>query len=349
MLRTDLHYGVAVGIDRYPAIGDLKSARKDAVAFHEWLQNSGVEGDRLQLVCLPDGHPSPQGREGAKPDTGQVWEAVWTKIEKVRGALKANPTDWAATRLYFFFSGHGLAPTAQDASGLAADSGPDHYGNSASIKKLVEWLLESGDFAELIMVADSCRNKPPRGTPLTGPIWTPKSSKRSEEVKVAALFATIYGDPAREPKPDRDPNSERGYYTRALLEGLRGNPGAQRPDGSVTTQSVHSFARQRVLDLTGGKQKPPADAGSDIVLLEGVPGLPPTPRTVRMVFPAAFIGSARLLDGSLSQIDTWSAAQGDWVKPLLPSLYQVEADASEFAKDGMFRLIEGEGEFVVSL
>jgi hypothetical protein len=348
-MRTDLHYGVAVGIDRYPGLSNLSSARKDAVAFHAWLQKAGVNDGRLELVCIPDGSDPPAVRAGARPDADAIWEALWDKVEQVRAAVKANPAYWSASRLYFFFSGHGIAPTARDASGLAANSSLDLPGNSASIKALVEYLLDSGDFAELVMVADCCRNMPQRGTQTGRPPWLKKTVKRSEEVKLAQMYATIYGDPAREPRQVRDPDSERGYYTRAILEGLGGSPLAQRPDGTVTTESLHGYARQRVIDLTGGKQKPPLDAGSDLVLMEGVPITPPGRRSVRIKLPAGYAGPARLLDGTLTLVDSWSAGGGDRVLPLAPSLYQVEADGEQFADGGLFRVTPGEGEFVVQL
>lgn len=348
-MHTDLHYGVAVGIDRYPGLTDLRSARKDAVAFHALLQKAGVEDDRLQLVCIPDGIDPPAVRAGATPDAGAIWEALWDKVEKVRAAVKVDPASWSATRLYFFFSGHGIAPTARDASGLAADSSLDIPGNSASIKALVEYLLDSGDFAELVMVADCCRNLPQRGS-LTGrPPWLTKLIKRSEEVKVAQMFATVYGDPAREPKLGRDPDSERGYYTRAILEGLGGNPLAQRPDGTVTTESLHGYARQRVIDLTGGRQKPPLDVGSDLVLMEGVQVRPPGMRRVRIKLPEGYGGAARLLDGRLNQVDSWMGDQGDRVSELALSLYQVEANGQPLSGSGLFRVAQGDGELVVQL
>ena len=348
-MRTDLHYGVAVGIDCYPGLSDLRSARKDAVAFHAWLQKTGVDDDRLQLVCLPDGTDLPSVRAGARPDAGTIWEALWDKVVKVRAAVKAKPADWGATRLYFFFSGHGIAPTARDASGLAADSSLDLPGNSASVKALVDYLQDSGDFAELVMVADCCRNMPQRGTQTGRPPWLTRNVKRSEEVKVAQMYATIYGDPAREPRPDRDPDAERGYYTRAILEGLGGSPLAQRPDGTVTTESLHDYARQRVIDLTNRKQKPPLLVGSDLVLTEGVPTTPPGTRTVRIRIPAGYAGEARLLDGTLTLVDTWSADQGDRVQQLGPSLYQVEVDGQQLAAGGLFRVTPGEGELLVDL
>jgi hypothetical protein len=348
-MDTTLHYGVSVGIDRYPGLIDLRSARKDAVAFDAWLRKVGLSDDHLQLVCIPDGMPPPAVRAGASPDAGAIWEALWDKLEKVRAAVDTEPATWPKTRLYFFFSGHGIAPDAWDATALAADSSLDLPGNSASIFELVRYLVNSGDFAELVMVADCCRNIPQRGAQTGRPPWQAKLNKRSEEVKVARMYATIFGDPAREPRPGRDPDSERGYYTRAILEGLGGSALARRADSTVTTESLHGFARQRVLDLTGGKQKPPLDVGSELVLLEGVAVAPHAMRSVRIKLPAGYTGPVRLLDGTLTLVDSWSAREDDRVRLLTPSLYQVELDGQQLPAGGMFRVTAGEDEFVVQL
>lgn len=357
-MRTDLHFGVAVGIDCYPEIGNLTKARNDAKAFADWMRSTGVDGERLELIMLPDDAKLPNQRRGAEPRADQIWEAVRDKSAMARAAVAKRPQDWFDTRLYFFFSGHGIAPTARDAAGLAADAGPEDFGNSASVKAMVEYFLESGDFAEIVAVADCCRQSPAKGGVSPGrPPWTPRSASRPEDVRVAELFATRYRTLAREPSGalgganGRNLDDERGYFTHAILEGLAGDPEAIA-NGDVTTHSLNKFARQRVIDRTHGKQKPPTDVGDDIVLLSGVApkvGAGTRDRTVRIAFPAGFRGRATLIDGTLRELATRDVGGDDWSLPLPPGLYRVETAGAAFANDGQLRVPEGEGEFRVAL
>ena len=274
--------------------------------------------------------------------------ALYAALAKIRMVVDADPASWSDTRLYFFFSGHGIAPSARDASGLAADAGPDHYGNSVSIKALIEWLLESQDFGELVMIADACRNKPPSGTRRTPP-WTPRNKRRGE-VRVAEFYATVYGDPAREPRPDHDPDGQRGYFTKAILDGLKGHAPI-RPGGVITATDLGAHARQHVIEATGGKQAPPKDVGADVVLVEGVAAVAAPTRPVRLVFPAGFAGEVELLDTKFTVATQTTVASGEWLLSLEPSLYKVvsEANAVAFVNDGAFAVPVGEGEIRVTI
>jgi hypothetical protein len=340
-VSTELHFAVTIGIDHYPAITNLQLARKDAVAFDAWLASAGVAHSRREAVLLPDGSPPPVERRGAQPRADQIWEAVRDKIVQARAAVKADPACWPLTRLYFFFSGHGIAPTARDAAGLAADCSADDYGNSASMRAMVEYLMESGDFAELVVVADSCRLVPPQAGSAAGqPPWTQRSGTRPDDVKVAELYATRYRSPALE---SRNLDMERGYFTKALLEGLSGAAGAVEA-GQVTTGSLITYARQRVIDLTQGKQRPPQQIGAqDIVLMGGASGVPvvsPAPRTVNITLPAWLTTTARLLDGTLAEVATWVPNGQVWTVRLLPGLYTLESAGTDLTA-GLFRIDAG--------
>ena len=348
-MNVDTHYGVVVGINEYPAISNLNHARQDAADFCDWMvADAGVPARNVTLIVADELKPG-TAREDAEPVAKHVWDALFRNLAEIRGIVDQNPAAWADSRLYFFFSGHGIAPTARDASGLAADAGPDHYGNSFSIKALLEWLLESQDFGQLVMIADCCRNKPPSGTRPGPPPWTPRKNHRGE-VRLAEFYATIYGDPAREPRPDVDPDGQRGYFTKAILDGLRGKAPIG-PNRSITTTGLGTYARQRVIKDTKGKQVPPADVGADFVLIDDVQTVVPALRPVRIRFPAGFNGTVELLDASF-QVRAQSVVAGDdWVLDLEPSLYQVVtlANGAMFAAQGAFPVPPGEGEHVVQL
>jgi hypothetical protein len=358
LVQTDLHYGVCVGINYYPDIGNLQHARSDAVAFAAWLDSVGVTGDRLEMVMLATHARKPAARRGATPRVDQIWEAVRAKSDLARAAIAVDPKRWAETRLYFFFSGHGIAPTGRDASGLAADCSADDFGNSASIAAMIDFFVDAGDFAEIVAVADCCRQIPNQSGISPGrPPWNPRPSPRPEGVQVAELYATTYGTLAREPNNGqqrdkdvpRELDAERGYFTRALLEGLKGEPLAM-DNSRITTKSLNRYARQRVMALTENKQKPPLSVGDEIVLVDAaVLRAVVVVRQVRIVLPVAVHGRVSLVDGSLRERASHDADGNDWVVQLEPGLYKVQAHGAELANDGQFMLDDAKEEFRVSL
>src|SRR4051812_18328199 len=107
---NDLHFGVVVGIDRYPGIEDLCYARSDAIAFHTWLTDpaqGAVPEDNTALITAP-----PDARfetaADARPTQRQVNDAL---LGFTRAATRvAAGGGWARTRLYLYVAGHGYAP-----------------------------------------------------------------------------------------------------------------------------------------------------------------------------------------------------------------------------------------------
>ena len=77
---NDHHYGVVVGINCYPELGDLKSAVGDAKRFAEWLgreDGGGVEDDHLELITFDDDDVS-DDRSEARPQKREVHKALET-------------------------------------------------------------------------------------------------------------------------------------------------------------------------------------------------------------------------------------------------------------------------------
>ena len=59
---NEQHYALVIGIDRYPDISDLHSARKDAESFFNWLidPNLGaVPKENIRLITTDDTETPP--------------------------------------------------------------------------------------------------------------------------------------------------------------------------------------------------------------------------------------------------------------------------------------------------
>src|ERR1700733_11295969 len=126
---NDFHFAVVVGIDLYPGIRNLNSARGDAQAFADWLKDpagGALPGANIELILEQGPFDAP---ENAKPTRDAVNRAFKKVHLTARGIFKADPTKWLKSRLYVYFSGHGLAPDPREVAVLMADATDSELGN----------------------------------------------------------------------------------------------------------------------------------------------------------------------------------------------------------------------------
>src|SRR5215211_5626821 len=100
---NNLHYGVVVGINRYPEFRPLKHARKDAEDFYAWLtdpKGGAVPKENVVLITVPDDSiPEGTPRNQAKPIRTQIEDALFQFRTQVEAHVKKKPRDWQNTRL----------------------------------------------------------------------------------------------------------------------------------------------------------------------------------------------------------------------------------------------------------
>jgi uncharacterized caspase-like protein len=341
-----LHYGVVVGINRYPELRRLERARGDAERFAEWLRDpagGGLPHANVRAVVvddakIPDGTP----RKDALPTRNEVLHALFDFRKAVEHHVRDNPDDWEKTRLYFYVSGHGIAPTAGEAALLMANAGPEWYGENLACGRLLDFLGESQSFREVVVFADCCREWVP-DAPLGDVSWT-RSRRDNGKVTTAFGCATFFGDIALEPAAlgVHAPDDLRGYFTQALLEGLRGQ--GVSAAGTIDTNGLAQYVRPRVKDLTKGRRYPQiptmdADPAEPIVFRQA-PSAPVLHR-VRFVFVTPFAGDAELRDGNLNLIARHTVPGADWTVQLANGLYEVAAanGTGAFRANGIFRVL----------
>jgi len=339
---NDLHFAVVVGIDIYPGIRNLNFARGDAEAFAKWLKdpNGGaLPTNNVELILEQGPFAKP---DDAKPTREAVNRALRKVHTAARTAFTADPTRWLNSRLYVYFSGHGLAPEPSEVAVLMADASDEVLRNNIPCGLYLKYYEKSQDFHEIVMFSDCCRTE--KGdAPVTGPPFTPDNKNFGNVVSVLG-FAAQYKNVAYEPA-ERD-DSARGFYTQALLEGLAGAAvDSNSANGEINSTSLQNYLRARVQRLTQGKRNPQtpsmyADPAAKIVFRQGaaVPS-----HTVTLHFPAPFHGKVVLLDGGLTQIDAYTVNGQPWQKALPDGLYEVKPDPPAagivFAKDGTFKVL----------
>ncbi len=248
------HYGVVVGIDCYPScdLTSLRSARRDAIDFYDWLidgNGGGLEPENV-IKVIDEGDEVNENTpiERAWPTRTRVAKALTEIRDKAQTEITRD--NWHQSRLYFFVAGHGVAPDPKDSVLLMADTlNTTDYGNSLSCASVLKWFTVSQHFRELAFFADCCR----RDIDVLdiGLISWSRMKQRNGEVVSILGCATYFGHAAYEPSREeqKEPDRLRGYYTQALLEGLGGravDPVRRRID----SVSLAKYCRRRVRHLT---------------------------------------------------------------------------------------------------
>ncbi|GAA4245193.1 caspase family protein [Dactylosporangium darangshiense] len=320
----DAHYAVVVGINRYPGLSDLNGPVHDAAGFVEWLvdpSGGAVPQENVRLVPASPDDDADLTTDEARPDPRNINSALHQLNTIVQRRTAAQPDVWPRTRLYFFVAGHGLLPTDGDAALLAANASSEEPGYNLDLRLYQQWYRRSGCFHELVLFADCCRNDFP-GAPSSPPPFV-QSSTVDREVRVAIGYATRFGRRAYEdviPGDEHDdtpPDQRRGFFTTALLRGLRQH---RRWD------QLRAFVDRTLPDLAESSRRVQhADWYGDDDMLFGREDADRAPATyeVTINFPAGTPAVVELFDDRLAVIDSWDTTRGPWRRALPPGLYGV--------------------------
>lgn len=363
MEKKKLHFGIAVGINRYPDIRHLRLAKGDAEQFAAWLldpQGGALLSKDDDGRLLPEGHVAtivvddklvPDGlpREDARPIRREVFQVLHKFRKAVEAHVEAHPEDWDQTRFYFYVSGHGIAPDVRDAALLMADAGLDAYDENISCDRLLSFLGKRQPFRELVIFADCCRERV--GNVPLGAVPGTLSEKDNGSIVTAFCCATYFGDLAYEPPRDEAADEQRGYFTRALLEGLRGQAAEPPGYGEINSNTLAKYVRQRVKDLTKHRrqQQEPrmdADPAAPIVFRPASPPpVAPPPEAlgheIRIQFVTPYQGKVALRDNDNKILQEHQTADGDFVVRLPNGLYELTAEDGDaaFRGGGFFKVL----------
>jgi hypothetical protein len=337
MPRNPTHYGVVVGIDHYPSYADfapLQHARRDARQFYNWLvdpQRGSLPAGQVRLITPTDAEVEAFTRDP---------EQAWPVLDRVTNALDDfgvavsslrddDPDGWERSRLWFFGAGHGAAPGNGQSALLMANVRATVPGRNMEMFKYADWYQKCAPFAEVVLLTDCCRNYMPD---IEG--WGPpflRCFPQPNRTTIVLGFATGFGDPAYEPV-DGDPDSKRGYFTGALLDGLDGH-GADPRTHQVTAASLKKYVEDQVRLRSEAVHKEQFAElnvvfGQAMVLTE-VPGIPAEPEyPVTIEFGPGRTGMVVLLNSDLvTERGRWTGRDGPWRLPLPRGLYEARYEA----------------------
>jgi hypothetical protein len=315
-------YALVVGVDRYPAIGNLSGAEADAQAFYTWVtdpQGGGVLPANATRV-VTSLYPPAAGVDDELPAKQQI-ESFFTKVENLAQANNAAGRGLkTGHRLYMFFAGHGFAP-ALDTSGVLTANATDTMLHNVAPFLWANRLYEGGWFDEVLLFQDACRSRIPNAD-LTPPFLKPRVMLGKHRRFYA--FAAKNGLLAQE---KRDGNGQvHGVFSATLLAGLSG--GARDPvTGEVTTAQLKAYLQDNMC-----KRLSEAEIANDAIAklpeiydpdpFVIVPGAPIPQFGVRVLLPAENL-NVRVENGNLMLVTGANPAPQIWNIMLPRGIYRL--------------------------
>jgi len=248
--ETSKRWALLIGVNEYQdkQVGSLFGAANDARALAEALvTHAGFPAD--QVVMLASDQP-----EERRPTRVNI-------LRRLSNLASVVPKDGL---LLVSFSGHGIerggkayllpsdAQMSDDVSLLEE--------TAISVERMTARIKATG-VRQVLALLDACRNEPGGRADAPNPLTEAYTrgfdfAGRNREVEAfAVLYATAVGDRAYEYTEKR-----LGYFTWAVVEGLRGGAADER--GEVTLSSLVSFVQQAVpkrvgVDLGSGRRQRP--------------------------------------------------------------------------------------------
>ncbi|KUL29436.1 caspase family protein [Actinoplanes awajinensis] len=351
-MTNPLHFALIVGINRYPGLNnrDITSPSSNAAAFQEWLcQESGgglppgnVHTVQVSTPADDSGDPARALPNQAAIDTGL--ELLQQRAEK---ATRGNETRWATTRLYLFWTGHGILPSHPGtgdrplAALLTADTREITPGAHVDMGGYLGYLTQRAAFREVVAFADCCRkllDVAPRG-----PSLRPPAGPRRTVVTLAG-YAADADDPAFARIYDTDEHQARGVFTAALLDVLSDWAGIRAAAPGVN--AVNLFNDQmprRMADQLHQRRQDPVFYSNNVADVTFGSGHEPPVCTVRLRLPPD-AQDVVLVDSGYSPLAEWRHAPATVDLKLRRGLYQLTVGGSGHGlrNDGLFAVSGGE-------
>ncbi len=340
---NDRHYALVVGINTYPGLTDLGGPVNDAKNFRDWLVDpvgGHLPDDNVRLLLSDDGAVS------ARPLRDEIDDALLDLNAKAMNDIGASLEDFARSRLIIYVAGHGIMPGNGDGALLLANARKGAYSRNIELRAYADWYARAGLFAQVLVYADCCRNWYPqaRGTPPT----FDDPGRPNGPVQYLIWYGTGPDEFAYEyTETSIPPDERRGYFTSALLDGLRGGASARR-DGTLTAQALLLFVRVQVSKAVARSKKAVpqvvtvvgtlSDAAHDPVL--AWLSAPTRAARVTIRFPANFAEPVELELPDDTRLPGDPTA-GPWTVEVPVGRYGVVLagtdDGSSFAGEGLFR------------
>jgi hypothetical protein len=308
-------FGIVVGINDYDSFPSLQGAVNDAEYFYAWL-------------ISPEGGDVPPGNVAklissdtpGEPRRDQIENAIVRHIRAYK--LNGPPI---GTRLYLFFSGHGIdVGNLEDCGLVMADANDFMAERTVPGRVLATAYKHSQAFSEVLLFMDCCREVTMQN-PLAGqlPLLANLPKVATSDARLLSGLATQWRLKAGEralPMPDSNGQCVQGIFTYALLDGLKRAGG---PDGAVTGELLKNYVATYMNHLGAGTPIIEVEP-EEIVICR------PGPGKTRLIvtLPVAGLNFEVLDGGNFGQaVDAQRTQLGSdtWALPVRPGLYLIGA------------------------
>ncbi len=316
---AEKRWALVIGIDKYvdAQISPLGGAANDAEALaHELVASAGFPDE--QVIVLTSQRPT-----HLHPTRTNI-------LRQLAQLSRQVPNDGL---LLFSFAGHGIEHDRR-AFLLPADASivedAEFLGDTALGLDLIKERIERINAKQVVLLLDACRNDPAVSRSETPNLMTDayrefRFDLANQGVEAfATLYATAVGQRAYE-FPDPQTGERRGYFSAAVVQGLRGDAANDR--GEITLSGLVDYVQANVpervaIDLGPSyQQRPFAEINgyrADDLVLAKIEGVGPAP---------------------LSENDLWIGAQeSDSAGAYLS--YLDAFPQGRFAEQAFFRLAE---------
>jgi hypothetical protein len=281
-------YALVIGIDDYPNYNrPLKGAIQDAEDFGGWLVDRKTGGGLYKKNCKTlFSSPRP-----LKPVLGDID----TALDEIR--IQARET--GARRFYFYFSGHGQTPTADDVNLCLAKWSEHRFSRTAlSSRECWNFVAQCIGFKEIVVLLDWFKAY---GSEFLNPAY---------EAEVAAT----HGDRAAG-------SIVRGHFTKALLDALKGGAASEGAGVKATTLKKYlEIEVKRIAKKHNHRQKAHVVNGFPSIK-EPVFGSAMPEANVKIQFLASRRGEIVLEGPGLEIIKQGDASTGPWELTLSKNHY----------------------------
>ena len=214
-----------VGVESYPDYPDSTFSARDATTFEHYAATAlGVDPRRIKVLV---------NQEATRIG---ILRAVdfWLRSE-------IDPD----TRVYVYYSGHGLS-SADGETGylLPFDGDPAYLSESGISLKSLFMRIDALKPKETVAFLDSCYS----GQTRTGK--TLLADARPIAIvptnKLSSSNATIFTASSGDELANSDPSKEHGLFSFHLMKGLEGEADANK-DGKISSQELYAYTRQATL------------------------------------------------------------------------------------------------------
>ena len=231
-LKMAKNWAIAIGINQYQNLPNLKYAVRDAESMKNWFKDE-ARFDKVYLFT----DTSPEITDGTKPYNSQPSRSTLRRFLRVRFE---RPFLSAGDNLWFFFSGHGMRYGNRDyLLPSDVDPHPEELESSAIPLAYVTERLRRCGADNIVLILDACRDE-----------GDSKGLLGVGEEKQQGVITIASCSPAERSYEIEE--LQQGSFTYSLLQGLR----IQGEGNCATVERLYRYLQSQVPEINRIYQKP---------------------------------------------------------------------------------------------